>query len=146
MHATSTDLLIRTRTAFKTWRSSHAGRRRIPDHLWNAALALLSHYSLTRICRELRLSPKQLRQRQLSAATPLVHKAASGLQFVEMRVTDLGSGPSTFKAVANSPRHPAELGMRLIFERIDGSRLTLCLAAADWSQLTMLCANFMRER
>ena len=146
MQATSTDPLIRTRTAFETWRSSHAGRRRIPDHLWNAALALLSHYSLTRICRELRLSPKQLRQRQLSAARPLVPEAASGLQFVEMRATDLGSGPSTFKAVANSPRHTAEPGLRLIFERADGSRLTLCLPASDSTPIAAICETFMRER
>ena len=140
------DDLARTRSAFDTWRASHQGRRRIPGHLWSAALALLDRYSISRVARELRLSPKQLRQRKLSPAQPLVPEIARRPHFVPVRGADLRIGTSAPRAETDAHHHAAETSTRMIFERIDGSRLTLCLPAADWSQLTTLCANFMRER
>ncbi len=139
------DDLARTRSAFETWRSSHQGRRRIPDHLSSEALALLDRYSISRVAHELRLDPKQLRQRKLSAAQPLVPDIARGPHFVQMHGADLGIGTSAPRAETDSHHYATETGMRLIFKRTDGSRLTLCLPAADWSQIAMLCANFMRE-
>src|SRR3989442_12548828 len=52
------------RTEFEAWRARRIGRKRIPESLGAAALALLDRYPLTLICRELRLSPKQLRKRR----------------------------------------------------------------------------------
>lgn len=139
-----TNDIVHTRAAFETWRASQPGRRRIPTHLWNAAVALLDHYSLARVSRELRLNPKQLRQRNLSAARPLTPNAVSGLQFVEMHATDLGIRPATSRAETYSHLRSGEPSTRLIFERIDGSRLTLCLPASDWPHIEALCATFMR--
>ena len=138
------DDLARTRMAFDTWRSSQPGRRRIPDHLWDAALALLDRYPLSRVCRELRLSPKQLRQRKLSVARSLTPDAVSGLHFVEMRASDLSLASATSPAVTNSHHRSAEANLHMIFERTDGSRLTLCLLPSDWDHITALCQGFMR--
>lgn len=139
------DDLIRTRLAFDTWRAGQPGRRRIPDHLWDAALALLDRYSLSRVCRELRLSPKQLRQRKLSVARPLTLDAVSERHFVEMRASDL-SLASAASPATNLHHCSIEANLHMIFERTDGSRLTLRLPSSDWDRITGLCANFMFMR
>ena len=138
------DDLTRTRTAFDTWRATQPGRRRIPEQLWEAALALLDHYSPARVCRELRLSPTQLRHRLKRMARPPAPGALAASNFIQVRAADLGIAPSTFENKAGSRLQSAEASLRLIFERSDGSRLTLCLPASEWAHLEALCTAFMR--
>ncbi len=138
------DDLARTRINFETWRSSQPGRRRIPEHLWHAAVALLNHFPLSRVAHELRLSPKQLRQHRLSAGRPLVSEASNGLHFVEMCATGLSNGACASKTDSNSHHYSTETGLRMIFERPDGCRLTLCLPASEWDHITTLCTAFIR--
>ncbi len=125
MQATSALDLDRTRAAFETWRASQPRRRRIPEHLWLQALSLLDRYSISRVARELRLDPKQLRQRHLAAEQPLPSNPATGPSFIELHPSDLSVGVSTSVASCNSSRHTAHIDARLVFERSDGSRLTL---------------------
>ena len=143
MEATSSVDLARTRSAFDTWRASQPGRRRIPESLWNQALALLDRYTLSRVCRELRLSPKQLRQRKLSSARPLIPTAAGGPHFVQVRASDLSLASATSRAATNSRHQSTEANLQMIFERTDGSRLTLSLPSSDWDHITALCSSFM---
>ena len=95
MHASTTDDLARARSAFDAWRASQPARRRIPQHLWQMAIALLDHYSISRVAQTLRLDPKQLRQRKLSASRPLTPEASKAPNFIEMPTTDLDGGSSS---------------------------------------------------
>ena len=142
---TSSLELERTRAAFDCWRATQPRRRRLPEHLWLQALSLLDRYSISRVARELRLDPKQLRQRKLSIAQPLRSNSATGPSFIELRATDLNVGASAPVSRFNPSHHTADMVARLIFERIDGSRLTLSLPASDWDHITALCTSFMRS-
>ena len=143
MQATSALDLDRTRAAFETWRASQPRRRRIPEHLWHEALTLLERYSISRVAHVLRLDPKQLRQRQLSAKKPRLSDPTTGPSFVELRATNLAGGSSTPVSRFNPSPHTADTVARLIFERTDGCRLTLSLPASDWDRITALCSSFM---
>lgn len=135
--------LTQTRAAFEAWRAAHNKRRRIPQHLWQAAVKLLAHYSLTRVCRELRLNPKQLRKHLTHTVEPLATAAATALNFVKVRGADLPVPDFTPRAGGEREAR-AEASVRLLFERSDGARLTLCLPSADYAQLTSLCTTFFR--
>ena len=136
--------LTRTRSAFQTWRSAQSTRRRIPEHLWLAAIKLLDHYSPSRVCRELRLSPTQLRKHLTRTPQPLAPAAATTLNFVEVRGTDLAISDSTSQAGRDRQPH-TQPSVSLIFERSDGARVTRCLPSADYVQLTALCATFFHS-
>ncbi len=117
--------LTRTRSAFEAWRSAQSTRRRIPQHLWLAAVKLLDHYSLSRVCRELRLSPTQLRKHLTRTSQPLAPDAATALNFVAVRGADIAISDSTSQAGRDRQPH-TQSSVSLIFERSDGARLTLC--------------------
>jgi hypothetical protein len=67
--ASASDDLVRTRVLFEQWRSTRQGRSKIPDELWQAAVALHGRYSASQLCRELHLSAGALRSR-LPQTTP----------------------------------------------------------------------------
>ncbi|MDQ3253307.1 MAG: hypothetical protein M3R15_05265 [Acidobacteriota bacterium] len=118
-----------------TWRQLHRKRARIPDHFYTAAVALLDRYSVAAICRETRLRPASLRKH---VAPPRVAAAPTTPQtpFLQLAASDLT--PCHTAPSANSPA-------RLLFERADGSRLTLHLPAADPAQLHALCTSFLHS-
>ncbi|MCA1617020.1 MAG: hypothetical protein LC729_00295 [Acidobacteria bacterium] len=115
------------------WRQAHRKRAPIPAHFYTAAVALLDRYSVSAICRETRLRPATLRKHVAPrrAAAP----AAPQPPFLQLAAADL------------VPRHApaADSHARLLFERADGSRLTLHLPAADPAQLHALCATFLHS-
>ena len=141
--ATSFSDLEHAHAAFDAWRASQPRRRRIPEHLWLQALSLLDRYSISHVAHALRLDPQQLRQCHLAAEQPLPSNPATRPSFIELHPSDLSVGVSTSVASCNSSRHTAHIDARLIFERVDGCRLTLCLPASDWDRLTALCQGFM---
>lgn len=47
---------------FSHWRTHKTGRPRIPDELWNAAIALTEQYSVSEITKYLNVNPTQFRQ------------------------------------------------------------------------------------
>ncbi len=63
------DDLARTRALFEQWRATRVGRPKIPDPLWEAAVALHGRYSASQLCRELHVSAGALRS-HLPKATP----------------------------------------------------------------------------
>ncbi len=129
------------KTQLDAWRQSHRKRARIPDHFYKAAVTLLDRYSVAAICRETRLRPASLskhaaptRAAAAAAAAPVVPPPPSS-PFLQLSAADL------------VPRHapPLDSHARLLFERADGSRLTLHLGVADPAQLEALCATFLRS-
>lgn len=136
MPLTSTDDLARTRSAFDSWRAVQSGRRRLPDSLWTAAVALLERYSLSLVARELRLNPSQLRKRQLALAGTPAAGAAARPHFVQVCGAELLKNPAINLS--------AEATLRLVIERPDGSRLTLGLPASEWPRLEALYTAFVR--
>lgn len=123
-------------TRLDEWRQSHRKRARIPDHFYKSAVALLDRCSVSAICQQTRLRPASLKKHAAlthAAGSPPVVPPPS--PFLQLTTADLVPRRNP---VADSPA-------RLLFERADGSRLTLHLPAADPAQLEALCQTFLRS-
>ena len=129
------DDLARTRTLFEHWRATRQGRSKIPEELWQAALALHGRYSASQLCRELRLSAGALRTRLQEGAS---EKSSSHPTFVPVRAESFGWPATTGPLVSSAE-------IRLVWERADGTRLHLCLPASQWTQAEALCTAFLRS-
>jgi hypothetical protein len=140
----SHDDLSRTRAAFEKWRRGRCGRGRIPAHLWAAACALLDHYSLALVARELGLNAASLRARREATCTALELRPDSAVEFVEFQVSD--SGPTGSGASPRSAPFAASHGLRtaVAIERADGSRLSFSVPATEWAHVESLVAAFLR--
>jgi hypothetical protein len=68
---------------FDEWRSSHSGRRPIPDSLWAQAAELARQHGIFRTAQVLRLDYTKLKQ-QVRAATCEVQPARPQTAFVEL--------------------------------------------------------------
>jgi len=68
---------------FERWRSSHTGRRPIPEPLWAAATELAKEHGVFRTAQILRLDYSQLKRRVGSAGPP-VRRAATPAAFLEL--------------------------------------------------------------
>jgi hypothetical protein len=129
----ASDDLARTRLLFEQWRATRVGRSKIPDELWQAAIALHGRYSASQLCRELRLSAGALRSR-LPQTTPKT--TVSQPAFVPLPM-EARSWPTPTSAPG------AATEIRLVWERVDGTRLHLCLPAGQWAQVEALCTAFL---
>lgn len=129
------DDLIRTRAMFEQWRATRTRREKIPDPLWQAAVALQDRYPVGQICRELRLCDADLRAR--SRTTQPV-SPSSGPSFVALPPHAFAS-PATLTSTDSLQEE-----IRLVWERADGTRLHLCLPVSQWAQAESLCMAFLR--
>ena len=133
------------RADFDAWRQRRTGRERIPDALWAAAVGLLDHHPFGVVCRTLRLSPRDLRQRRTAAGPPPARPRQGSNAFLELTARDLAPAAGTW--VKNrAPTHASpsvEALCDVVVERKDGSRLCLRLPV-DWSHIEALCAHFLR--
>ena len=103
---------------FEHWRQtrSHPSER-IPQRLWNQAVALTTMLPYSRVAKHLRLAPNDLKQQM--ATDPKLH---------------VGVGPTTagFVEVPQQPAQPQVLGgLEVELHRPDGARL--CMHAPDAS-------------
>ena len=131
------DDLSRTRALFEQWRTTRSGlREKIPEELWQAAVALHDRYPVSQLCRELHLSAGALRARLREAETQPVATATP--EFVPLRLEALGL------PVADRPAKPTEALIRLVWERADGTRLQLLLPVSLWARAESLCQAFLR--
>lgn len=128
------------KTQLDAWRHSHRKRARIPDHFYKTAVTLLDRYSVAAICRQTRLRPASLSKhaaptRAAAAAAPVVPPPPPSSPFLQL------------SAAALVPHHAPVIDShaRLLFERADGSRLTLHLGVANPAQLEALCSTFLRS-
>jgi len=132
------------RTEFEAWRARRIGRKRIPESLWASAIALLDRYPLTLICRELRISPKQLRKRRAADNQKPQQRKQSQQAFLELSSRALPTPQRSARSVAPDFAPPLTDGAcRVVLERADGSRLSLTLPV-DWMRIEALCASFLR--
>ncbi len=139
----SPDLHI-VRTEFEAWRARRIGRTRIPESLWASAIALLDRYPLTLICRELRLSPTQLRKRCAAGNDKRRQRQPLRQTFLELSSRAFPSPQRSARSGASDSAPPLTEGAcRVTLERADGSRLSLTLPI-DWMRLEALCASLLR--
>ena len=143
MH-TANDDLARARHTFEVWRANRQRRTRIPLELWEKAVSLLNHHPITRIARELRLDPAELRKRRLASAQSLIPGATPAPHFVEVRSSDLNCGTGSALKSGAAPHQLTEAALRLQIERADGNRLTLSLPSSEWSRVEALYSAFIR--
>ena len=118
------------------WRATHRQRARIPDHFYASAVSLLDRYSISVICSETRLRPASLRKHAAPPPTVETSPAPLSSSFLQLNAADL---------VPHPPAPAADSSSRLIFERADGSRLSLHLPAADPRHLEALCLTLVRS-
>jgi hypothetical protein len=69
---------------FAEWRSSHSGRRPIPEPLWTLAAELASQHGVFRTAQVLRLDYTKLKQRTPAAAPAEKLASAPAAAFVEL--------------------------------------------------------------
>ncbi len=112
MHAATIADLARTRSAFETWRASQSGhRRRIPEHLWQMALALLDQYSVSRVCRELGLNCHRLRFKLSNSANSANPAPQPVAHFLPVRVADFDPGDRTIFSADAESRYQARASL-----------------------------------
>lgn len=134
----SSSELARVQSLFEQWRARRTTpRQRIPAELWDAAIALLNHFSLSVVARSLRVSSQQLRDRRDALLGPDTAGAAGAPQvrFVEFPAAAL---TATDAAAGN-----AEAAARLVLERPDGARLSLTLPTSRWDRVDALLSRFL---
>lgn len=129
----------------KTWRSQKTGHKRIPQYLWDKAFELLNIYPVGLLSRELRLDHNKLRKHLLSSNNKAAHKSSGPKEaFIELSASDLANSASQAEQLSDSLiLSRVTQSCRIIFERADGSRLTLNLAT-DWPKIEAICNRFLR--
>ncbi len=126
------------------WRATHRQRARIPEHFYASALTLLDRYSVSVICRETRLRPASLRKHAAPPQAVETSPAPPSSSFLQLNAADLVPRPPP-APTARSFAPAADSSSRLLFERADGSRLSLHLPAADPAHLEALCLSLLRS-
>ncbi len=130
------------------WRGSHRKRARIPDHFYKTAVSLLDRYSVSAICQQTRLRPASLRKHAAPVRVMSISPSAAAspaTSFLKLGAADLVSPPFPSAAGHRAPAAAPGSSSRLLFERADGSRLTLHLSSPDPQHLEALCLSLLRS-
>lgn len=131
--------LNRVRAEFEAWREQRKGRERIPEQLWAEVRALLTEYPIKVVCRELKLSPPQVRNRRQGK-----EKRRAGEKFLELTPGDLVQMPGVVQSgVMESEGDQTRGRGRVVIERRDGSRLSVNLGD-DLVSLQSVVTGFVR--
>ena len=132
------------RNQFEAWRTGRIKRQRIPETLWAAAVSLLDRYPFGLVCRELHLSPMQLRKCHLVYGQKPPRRKRSRQTFLELSQHALSTPQLSAHSLASGSAHlPSDGACRVVLERANGSRLSLTLPV-DWLRIEALCAGFLR--
>jgi hypothetical protein len=138
MPAALPDDLSRTRALFEQWRTARSSlHEKIPEELWQAAVALCDRYPVSQLCRELHVSAGALRARLREAGPQPAPTALP--EFVPLPLEALGL------PVAERPATAADAPIYLVWERADGTRLQLLLPASLWARAESLCQAFLHS-
>ena len=125
------------------FRADRKGKKEIPEHIWEEAVALLEHYPFQVVWRELRLKPEYLKRRAgvvKGNKLPKREKSAKFLTLTSSKLTEIKN--ETNKQIT-SPSINQTSECRLVIERVDGSRLQLNLPI-DWSHIETLLSSFLK--
>ena len=137
--------LQQIKSELELWRSQQTGRKKIPQHLWDKAFDLLNSYSVGTISRELRLDYHKLKQHLQPTRTKSARQSCKPKRaFLELAASELANTASQTTDHSNSIILPQSTqACRIIFERSDGSKLTLDLPM-DVSMIEAICNGFLR--
>jgi hypothetical protein len=139
--------LNNVRSEFEAWRSQRKKGERIPEKLWESAISMLEHYPFHQVRKELNLNAKQFQERANAKGKTTKQKAncktvkpnyRSKKAFLEVSAADLT------KAIPLSKADDSSTTCRLVFERNDGSRLSLNLPV-EWNHIQSICSSFLRS-
>ena len=123
--------LLKLKARFETWRRTRASiRTRTPERLRQAALALLDQHPASLICRVCRIHPRTLQ------APPVHPKRTKSMPAFFPLPPPQGMIPSHLET---------ETLYRVVIERPDGAKLTICLPSLDPASLSAFCADFLRS-
>jgi len=135
---------------FEAWRAIRKSREKIPERLWESAISLLDYYPFHKVRKELKLNAGRLLQRAKAQGKAVKlrsnNKAAkpsyrSKSAFLEMTVGSLAdAAPSS---TDNQITQGSDQSCRIVFERSDGSRLSLNLPV-EWSHIESICSGFLK--
>jgi hypothetical protein len=127
--------LLKLKARFETWRRTRASiRTRTPEHLRQAALALLDQHPASLICRVCRIHPRTLQ----APRVPQKRTKSMPAFFPLPLLSPAPQGPI--------PSHSeTETLYRVVIERPDGAKLTICLPSFDPAALSAFCADFLRS-
>jgi hypothetical protein len=129
------------RAEFENWRTQRKSRERIPENLWAAAISMLDYYPITKVSRELKLNLKQLKKRSKHNGKVERQNHKSKKAFLEVSAGDL---VKTLPLSQNAEvSNASETTCRIVFERSDGSRLSLSLPL-ECNLIESICFNFLR--
>jgi hypothetical protein len=128
--------LLKLKKRFEAWRKTRAKRSKTPDHLLQAAVALLDNYSASMVCRVCGINLRTLRRRSSSNSSPRP-SATPAPDFFPLSLT------LPQPEVSSSPRQ-AQADCRLLLERPDGARLSIFLPGLTEASISTLCSNFLR--
>jgi len=127
--------LLKLKKRFEAWRKTRAKRSKTPDHLLNAAVALLDHYSASMVCRVCGINLRTLRRQSSSHSSPR-RSAIHAPDFLPLSLTlpqpDISSSPQQ-----------ARTDCRLLLERPDGARLSIFLPSLTEASISTLCSDFL---
>ena len=118
---------------FEHWRQTRANaHERIPPRLWDEAVALSRVLNNSRVAKQLRLSPTDLKKRRLAqSSSPATKTDPQAATFIELPAPGADSAP-------------VSVPMLVEFERPDGARLRLRYDQA--LPLTPLMQAFLEPR
>lgn len=128
--------LNRVRAEFEAWRAHRKGRERIPEALWEEVMGLLTEYPIKVVCRELKLSPPQVRNRRQGK-----EKRRAGEKYLELTPRDLVEMPGVARMESEGDQTRGR--WRVVIERRDGSRLSVSLGN-DPVSLQSVVTGFVR--
>jgi hypothetical protein len=81
---------------FESWRKLRKKRTRIPQNLWQAAIALSEEYSICHLSKALRVNYTALKEKVVNANRPDKHPSdVSSPTFIELPVPELPSFPES---------------------------------------------------
>jgi hypothetical protein len=101
---------------------------------------MLDTHALSAVCKELRLSPADLKKGCEALTAGRDGRSGAAPAFVELRGVDLAS-PGTRSPSANGP---SDSPVRFELTRPDGARLALEIPSAEWSRVEALWSAFLR--
>ena len=105
---------IKDKKHFEAWRSNRPTRSPIPARLWKLAAFHVKRYGLNLVSREFRVNYTRLKGKSLELGIDLRKPESIEPSFVEL----------AFPKDTPSPQHQSSR-LRLVFERVDGSRLSV---------------------
>jgi len=105
---------VKAKKQLEAWRTNRPKRSPIPDRLWRLAASHVKEYGLNRVSREFRVNYTKLKEKSLELDIDFRKPESIEPSFVELAL---------HKESLSPPRLPSRL--RLVFERVDGSRLSV---------------------